>query len=155
MEMHEIIEKARKAQEEFKKAEKAFEQARERFEKARQRYYKAREKRDKIISEFMAEFRKQTGVSIKAVKDAVAKIPHLKQADNFKALKEKYQILINGADDIQRLGVIGRKMSRLAQRERAIKKLAQHEELLDVAWRLGVLDSHEITTIMELARGGE
>ena len=28
MEMHEIIEKARKAQEEFKKAEKAFEQAR-------------------------------------------------------------------------------------------------------------------------------
>jgi len=109
MEMHEIIEKARKAQEEFKKAEKAFEQARERFEKARQRYYKAREKRDKIISEFMAEFRKQTGVSIKAVKDAVAKFPHLKQADNFKALKEKYQILINGADDIQRLGVIGRK----------------------------------------------
>jgi len=44
-------------------------------------------------------------------------------------------------------------MSRLAQQERAIKKLAQHEELLDIVWRLGVLDSHEITTIMELAAG--
>jgi len=143
-----IVEMAKQADEKLGKASARFARARERLVRARREFQRARAKREEILRAFKEEYRRRTGISIKATKDAVARLRRTTEDDRVDYLKKRFAQMISEAHDIQQLGKAIRRAANLARREEAIKQLARHQELLDAAWRLGLLEEEDIAVIM-------
>jgi len=143
-----IVEMAKQADEKLGMASARLARAREKLVRARREFQRARAKREEILRAFKEEYRRRTGISIKATKDVVARLRRTTEDDRVDYLKKRFAQMISEAHDIQQLGKAMRRAANLARREEAIKQLARHQELLDAAWRLGLLKEEEIAVIM-------
>ena len=147
-----------KIAEEVRKAEERAKRAEERLKKAEERASRARRRRQEITLKFLREYRKRTGISIRATQQALewmAKCDeHIINAA-FNEEKKCFISLINEARDWEELFRCISYMARMARQQLLLKRLGRHTEALKAAQMLGFLTEEEIKRIEKYSGGGE
>ena len=140
-----LVEQAQKAFESADRAEKQLERARERASRARRR-------RQRIVQRFLSEYRRITGLSVRqtqwAVKWMSMNLDPEAERKTFESRKQIFKEMIDGAEDWADMMAAINRIAYETRREIAFKNLANYEELLEAAWRLGCLTDDEVVTIL-------
>jgi len=155
----EAIKRTEKTKQKIKKlmeqAEKAFESAKraeERLERAKERASRARRRRQRTVQRFLSVYRQITGLSIRQTQRAVRwmsmNLDPEAEREEFESRKRIFKAMIDGARDWADMMAVINRIAYETRREIAFKNLANYEELLEAAWRLGYLTDDEVVTIL-------
>jgi len=137
-----LVEQAQKAFESAERAEKQLERAKER----------ARRRRQRIVQRFLSEYRQITGLSIRETQKAIGWMsmnldPEMER-EALERRKRVFKEMIDGANNWADMMAVVNRIAYETRREITFKNLANYEELLEAAWRLGYLTDDDIKVIM-------